>query len=735
MGVFAHLLFPKGAIGMNCFIINYLRRNLLFTTLVLLFILLVVHSFPLAAYASSSSQTISTSSSHTLAINSKGELFACGDNLYGGLGIGEATEIAHSTPLKVGTATNWTAVSAGYYFSLALNSKGELYAWGLNSSGQLGFSTGSIAVPTPTRVGTGTNWVAISAGTNHALALTSQGQLFAWGDNRYGQVGDGSTTNNYTPKQVSTVSNWTTISAGGCSSYAINSAGFLFAWGDNRFGQLGDGSTTNSMTPKRIGSTAINWVDVSGGMNHVLALTSQGEIYAWGDNFNGQLGDGTSIDSFTPVRSTAASDWVTIAAGAYYSFAINSKGELFAWGSNYYGQLGDTVLAYSSPPKRVTTPVADNWAAVSAGGSVSLMLKSSGELFACGSNGFGHTGNGATTGNAHFTPVLQLGAPNSVLAQQRITFITDTRAISTTRFAQNGTALGTLPTQPTREGYSFAGWWTAPIEGRQVSTTTLVRSDIILHARYVPLPPAPEPEPPAPILRTVTFNASGTTVHTRQVEQGKALGTLPAASVRTGQDFTGWFTQVSGGVQVQSTHLVTADMTLYARYVPKSYTLTFNSAGGSSVAARTLSHGTAVGSLPTPTRKGFRFMGWFLPSGTQLSTSTLITADTTVTARWTSTNAKLKSIKPSTGKLNRKFAASRTAYTLPLSRKKSRVTITASPAHSKAKVEFRINKKWKKANSQTVRLSRGSSQTVKIRVTAEDKQTVRTYTVKVTRAR
>ena len=644
---------------MNCFTVNFSRKYLTFAILTLLLLLLAVYSFPLAAYAGSSSQTISMSSTHALALNSKGELFAWGDNYFGQLGIGVPTGTINFTPSKIGTATNWTAVSAGGRHSLALNSKGELFAWGSNTFGQLGLPTGSIVFPSPTQVGTGTNWVAISAGDGHSLALNSQGKLFAWGANYDGRLGDGSTINSSAPKQITTATNWTAISAGVCSSYAINSSGQLFAWGGNGAGQLGDGSTTNSMTPKQIG-TAGNWVSVSAGVNHVLALNSEGQIFAWGNNSNGQLGTGLLYGSYTPVPSTTTSDWVAIAAGDHYSLAINSKGEVFAWGSDGSGQLGNATFAVSSPPKRVTTTPAASWVAVSAGDSTSLMLTSSGELFACGDNTYGQAGNGnVAISPAPLAPVLQFGAPGSAFARQRITFVTDTGAIDTVRTAQTGASLGTLPA-PTREGHTFAGWWTAPTEGMQVSATTIVRSDMVLHARYTPLPP-----PPAPVFHTVTFD----------------------------------------------------------------------SAGGSSVAARTLSHGTAVGSLPVPTRKGFRFMGWFLPSGARLSESTLITVDTTVIARWASTNAKLKSIKPSTGKLNRKFAASRTAYTLPLSRSKSRVTISASPAHSKAKVEFRINKKWKKVNSQTVRLSRGSSQTVKVRVTAEDKQTVRTYTVKVTRAR
>ena len=195
----------------------------------------------------------------------------------------------------------WTDVSISASYSFAINEKGELYGWGSNAQGRLGDGT-TTDRRTPSRIGTASDWVQISAGSNFSLGINTKGELYAWGRNYYGQLGDGTRTNRNTPTRIGTASDWVRISAGLNHSVAVNSKGELYAWGHNNYGRLGDGTVIDRNSPTRIG-TAADWKSVSGRGSHNLAINTKGEIYAWGRNNDGQVGDGTTIDRSSPVKT------------------------------------------------------------------------------------------------------------------------------------------------------------------------------------------------------------------------------------------------------------------------------------------------------------------------------------------------------------------------------------------------------------------------------------------------
>ncbi|MGB9849149.1 MAG: Ig-like domain-containing protein, partial [Moorellaceae bacterium] len=179
----------------------------------------------------------------------------------------------------------------------------------------------------------------IAGGDNHSLAVKSDGTVWAWGWNYYGQLGDGTTINHTTPMRVTNLTGVVAVAAGIYHSLALKSDGTAWAWGWNGYGHLGDGTTTNRTAPVQVqGLTGV--VAVAAGGYHSLALKSDGTVWAWGRNYEGQLGDGTTTNRYTPVQVKNLTGVVAVAAGYYHSLALKSDGTVWAWGRNYEGQLG-----------------------------------------------------------------------------------------------------------------------------------------------------------------------------------------------------------------------------------------------------------------------------------------------------------------------------------------------------------------------------------------------------------
>ncbi|KAK3604951.1 hypothetical protein CHS0354_000615 [Potamilus streckersoni] len=274
-------------------------------------------------------------------------------------------------------------ISAGNDHSLALKSNGELWAWGGNVRGQIGDGTETDR-NTPTKIGDG--YSQISAGGGHSLALKSNGELWAWGANGKGQLGDGTTTRRHAPTKIG--EGYSQISAGHIHSLALKSNGELWAWGWNEYGQLGDGTTIDRTSPTKIGD---GYSQIEAGGLHSLAFKSNGELWAWGDNTYGELGDGTTTRRHAPTK--IGEGYSKISAGYAYSLALKSNGELWAWGDNWSKQLGDGTTTQRNSP----TKIGEGYSQISAGFIHSLALKSSGELWAWGANGKGQLGDGTAT--------------------------------------------------------------------------------------------------------------------------------------------------------------------------------------------------------------------------------------------------------------------------------------------------------------------------------------------------
>lgn len=322
------------------------------------------------------------STGNVSAIDADGALWGWGFNGYGALGDG--TQTSHPSPTRVGTDTDWLQLSAASH-TVALKADGSLWGWGLNLGDYVAPGPGDSAfLLSPTRIGSDTDWVSVYAAYLATFAVKADGSLWAWGYNGSGQLGDGTDTTRLTPTRIGTATDWTGAQFSGSSGHVavIKADGSLWTWGDNEHGQLGDGTRVDRLVPTRLGTD--RWISVSAD-RHTLAVRADGTLWSWGWNYKGQLGDGTLGGTFgdrpTPAQIGNATNWAQVAAGNSTSHAVRADGTLWGWGASDYGELGDGTATNGSPdPTPQTTPVriglTRRWDVVEARGSQNTMAGS-----------------------------------------------------------------------------------------------------------------------------------------------------------------------------------------------------------------------------------------------------------------------------------------------------------------------------------------------------------------------
>jgi len=334
-----------------------------------------------------------------------GTIYNWGKNDYGQLGIG--TSISEDSPILFGTQSQWNLLTYGRLHSGGLKTDGTIWTWGNNTLGQLG-NGNNTTINVPIQVGNETDWVSISTGNLHSVALKNDGTLWGWGNNQAGELLNTSiSSSSYNvPIQISAVSNWDKIYAGYFRTFGIKYNGTLWGRGNNSYGSIGTGVNGFIQEFTQIGSDS-DWVKISAARSqHTLALKSNGTIWAWGNNENGRLGDGTTTNRSVPIQ-IGNNQWKDIAAGNFHSLGIKTDGTLWQWGS--YGWIeGQQLIPISLTPVQVGTD--NDWKSIAAGYSISFAIKEDNTLWAWGFNTLGWLGNNSTTSTAN--PVLIIDCTN-----------------------------------------------------------------------------------------------------------------------------------------------------------------------------------------------------------------------------------------------------------------------------------------------------------------------------------
>jgi alpha-tubulin suppressor-like RCC1 family protein len=393
---------------------------------------------------------------HSCGLLASGEAWCWGQNDYGQLGTGSTSDSqSRFLPMPVATTLRFTALTAGYYYTCGLTAAGMMYCWGLNSSGQLGDGTTTNQM-TPTAVAGGP-YASISAGTSSTCASASSGVTSCWGLNTSGQLGDGTRSNRFTPTAVSGTPTFLAVYPSSTHSCGIISAGTLHCWGVNTNGQLGDGSRSNLTTPAAVasplafsqlqaaGSTcgliasgaaycwgsnsvgqlgigidstaSVRWspTPVVGGRAFATLASSGGAgtfcgveqvtnaLFCWGNNPQGQVGDGTTTNRSSPTAVSGGGAYRTVVAGLNHACAITTAGPLHCWGLNGSGQLGDGTTTNQSVPSAIALP--QPLVALALGFSHSCGLTAAGAAYCWGSNTVGQLGDGSTTNRSAPTVV------------------------------------------------------------------------------------------------------------------------------------------------------------------------------------------------------------------------------------------------------------------------------------------------------------------------------------------
>jgi alpha-tubulin suppressor-like RCC1 family protein len=344
--------------------------------------------------ASTSWASVSGGYDATCATRTGGTLWCWGNNAYGELGTGNTT--SELSLVQVGTSAGWASVSVGQESACGTRTDSTLWCWGQNYAGQLGTGDTNVHL-SPVQAGTAADWASVSVGYSSACATRTDGTLWCWGSNAYGQLGTGNYADQNSPTQVDTATDWATVSSQvAATACATRTDGTLWCWGDNTDGELGIGNTTSQPSPVQVG-TATTWASVStDGSLYTCATRTNRTLWCWGDNTFGELGTNNTTSELSPVQVGTATTWGSVSAGnGANTCATRTGGTLWCWGANGGGELGTGGTTPVLSPVQVGT--ATSWARVARGAQFGCATRADHTLWCWGSNFYGQLGVGDTT--------------------------------------------------------------------------------------------------------------------------------------------------------------------------------------------------------------------------------------------------------------------------------------------------------------------------------------------------
>lgn len=350
-------------------------------------------------------KTLAASGNHTCALKDGG-VFCWGENGFGELGGGTVGE-ASTKPIRVEGLRDVVALAGGRFHSCALFENGTVSCWGRNDAGQLGSGAKEWQSTKPMPVKGLRDVVMIAAGVAHTCAALQDGTAVCWGDNQFGRLGNGSSGSHAKePVPVSNLRDVVELAAGMNHTCARHANGTVSCWGGNEFGQLGDGTSgkdAGKLVPTPVPGLK-QVVGIAAGLNHSCARHSNGTVSCWGYDYSGQLGGGVAGETTGTPKPTAIRDLrdvVELAAGQAHTCARVADGDVFCWGSNFSGQIGDGSEDFADKPYPTPVLGVDGAVEISAGDNHACARIEDGRRVCWGENEAGQLGDGKTESSSH----------------------------------------------------------------------------------------------------------------------------------------------------------------------------------------------------------------------------------------------------------------------------------------------------------------------------------------------
>ncbi|ETR68470.1 MAG: RCC1 repeat-containing protein [Candidatus Magnetoglobus multicellularis str. Araruama] len=361
---------------------------------------------------------VAAGNQHSMIAAIDSSAWSWGNNQSGQLGIDDPLTTSSVVPEYVANTPKFEIIDAGFRdltrnHILAVDNLGNVWGWGSNTSGQLGENPTNAEIFSPQQISTLTNVKSVAAGLEHSIALKHDGTVWTWGCNAYGQLGLGTTGGeSYAPTQVTSLSNVEQIDAGGYFSMAVLDDGTVWTWGKNCYKQLGDGSGVNQNLPVQVkGPDGIGYLtdvsDISAGYYCAFALKNDDSVWGWGKGESNRLGDGNNINKLYPGQVHGVddngflTDVIDIATGYSHSLAIKFDGSLVAWGKNDSGLLGIGNTSAVSVPVAVQGLTEVKF--IDVGYDHSIAYQADGSVWTWGNNNVGQLGDGSTSSS--YVPV------------------------------------------------------------------------------------------------------------------------------------------------------------------------------------------------------------------------------------------------------------------------------------------------------------------------------------------